>query len=138
MQPASHHANTSARAGQVITALTAAFLLFDGIIHVLKIEPVVDSFRELGFPGDTAVGIGVLELICLALYLVPRTSVLGAILLTGYLGGAVAAQLRIEAPLFSTLLFPVYTGVFLWAGLYLRDAKVRELVPSRSPVGAGA
>ncbi|MGI8954304.1 MAG: DoxX family protein, partial [Nocardioidaceae bacterium] len=80
---------------------------------------------------DSAVWIGVVELVCLALYLIPRTSVLGAILLTGYLGGAVAAQVRIEAPVFSTLLFPVYTGVLLWVGLYLRDADLRELVPLR-------
>lgn len=119
------------RVGQALTGLTALFLLFDAVIHILRIEAVVESFQALGFPLSTAVAIGVLELVCLVLYVVPRTSVLGAILLTGYLGGAVAAQVRIEAPLFSTLLFPVYTGVFLWAGLYLRDAKLRELVPLR-------
>jgi len=92
---------------------------------------------------DSAVWIGVVELVCLALYLIPRTSVLGAILLTGYLGGAVAAQVRIEAPVFSTLLFPVYTGALLWVGLYLRDADLRELVPPRRasrslPAAAGS
>ncbi len=121
------------RAGYVISALTALFLLFDGVIHVLAVDPVVDSMRALGFPASAAVGIGVLELLCLTLYVVPRTSVLGAILLTGYLGGAVSAQLRIEAPLFSTLLFPVYTGVLLWLGLYLRDSQLRALVPLRRP-----
>jgi hypothetical protein len=75
--------------------------------------------------------IGVLELVCLALYVLPRTSAVGAVLLTGYLGGAFCAQLRIEAPLFSTLLFPIYTGVLVWLGLYLRDQRVRDLVAGR-------
>jgi hypothetical protein len=75
--------------------------------------------------------IGVLELVCLALYAVPRTSVIGAVLLTGYLGGAFCAQLRIDAPLWSTLLFPVYVGALVWAGLYLRDQRVRDLVAGR-------
>ena len=120
------------RVGLVITVLVTLFLLFDGVIHILKPAAVVDSFAELGFPIGTSVGIGVLELICLALYVYPRTSVLGAILLTGYLGGAVAAQLRVEAPVVSTLLFPIYTAVFVWAGLYLRDDKLRRLVPLRA------
>jgi hypothetical protein len=120
------------RVGLVITVLVTLFLLFDGVIHILKPAAVVDSFAELGFPIGTSVGIGVLELICLALYVYPRTSVLGAILLTGYLGGAVAAQLRVEAPVVSTLLFPIYTAAFVWAGLYLRDDKLRRLVPLRA------
>lgn len=120
------------RAGYVISALVALFLLFDAVIHILQIDPVVDSFTELGFPLGTAVGIGVLELVCLVLYVIPRTSVLGAVLLTGYLGGAVAAQVRIDAPLFSTLLFPVYVGMLVWVGLYLRDSRLRALVPLRS------
>lgn len=143
MQSASQSSHTSLRVGQVITVLVAVFLLFDGVIHVLNISAVVDGSRRLGFPVDSAVWIGVVELVCLALYLIPRTSVLGAILLTGYLGGAVAAQVRIEAPVFSTLLFPVYTGVLLWVGLYLRDSDLRELVPSRRasrslPAAAGS
>lgn len=119
---------TAARAGQVISLLATAFLLFDAVIHVLAIEPVVESFRELGFPAWQALPIGVLEFACLALYAIPRTSVLGAVLLTGYLGGAVCAHFRAESPLFSTTLFPVYLGIALWAGLYLRDARVRALV----------
>lgn len=126
---------TATRVGYVISALTAAFLLFDGIIHVLRIDAVDEASRELGFPLKAAVGIGILELVCLALYVLPRTSVLGAVLLTGYLGGAVAAQARIEAPLFSTLLFPVYIGVLVWVGLYLRDARLRALVPLRGQDG---
>jgi len=120
------------RAGQVITTLVVAFLLFDAVIHVLQVQPVRDAMTTLGFdPGD-AVLIGVLELACLALYVVPRTSVLGAVLLTGYLGGAFCAQLRIDAPVLSTLLFPVYTGVAVWAALWLRDARVRQLLQHRS------
>lgn len=99
---------------------------------MLRIDAVVSEFETLGFPLSTSVLIGVVELACVALYVVPRTSVLGAVLLTGYLGGAVAAQLRIDAPLFSTLLFPVYTGILVWAGLYLRDEKVRALMPLRA------
>ncbi|HEY0447935.1 DoxX family protein [Actinophytocola sp.] len=116
------------RAGTVISVLVGAFLLFDAVIHVLRIGPVVESFADLGFPAGAAVPIGVLELACLALYAIPRTSVLGAILLTGYLGGAVCAHVRVEAPLLSTALFPVYVGIAVWAGLYLRNAKLRDLL----------
>jgi hypothetical protein len=121
-------AGRAVRAGQVISLVVTAFLLFDAVIHMLAIGPVVESFRELGFPAGQALPIGIVELACLALYAVPRTSVLGAVLLTGYLGGAVCAHFRAESPLFSTTLFPVYVGIAVWAGLYLRDARVREFV----------
>jgi hypothetical protein len=119
---------TAARVGQVVTVLISAFLLFDAVIHLLALEPVVESFRELGFPPGQAFAIGLVELGCLVLYLVPRTAVLGAVLLTGYLGGAVCAHLRVESPLLSTTLFPVYVGIAVWAGLYLRNGVVRALV----------
>ena len=119
---------TAARAGQAISLLATAFLLFDAVIHMLAIEPVVESFQQLGFPAWQALPIGVLELVCLALYAIPRTSVLGAVALTGYLGGAVCAHVRVESALFSTTLFPVYVGIAVWAGLYLRNEKVRALV----------
>jgi hypothetical protein len=122
---------TSARVGQVVTVLVSAFLLFDAVIHILNIAAVVDGSEKLGFDPDVMPYIGVLELALVGLYLVRRTSVLGAVLLTGYLGGALCAQLRIEAPVFSTLLFPVYVGVALWAALYLRDERVRGLVIGR-------
>src|SRR2546430_17488006 len=83
------------------SALAAIFLLFDGVIHILRIAPVVEAFAQLGYPLGTALPLGVIEVICVVLYLVPRTSVLGALLLTGYLGGAIATQLRVGAPLFS-------------------------------------
>ena len=119
------------RAGVALSGAMLLFLLFDAVVHIVRIKPVVDSFAALGYPVSVAVGIGILELGCLTLYVIPRTSLLGALLLTGYLGGAVSAQLRIDAPLFSTLLFPVYVGVALWAGLYLRKPALRSLVASR-------
>jgi|SRR5437868_1685752 len=118
-------------AGRVLSALAALFLLFDGVIHVLKIAPVVDAFAQLGYPLGTARALGVIEIICVAIYLLPSTSVLGAILLSGYLGGAIATQVRVGAPLFSTTLFPVYVALLLWGGLYFRDERVRSLIPVR-------
>jgi hypothetical protein len=123
--------NLGRRVGLGLHALVAAFLLLDAVLHVLEVEPVREAMATLGYAPGAAVLIGVVELACVALYLVPRTAVLGAVLLTGYLGGAVAAQLRIEAPLASTLLFPVYLGVAMWAGLWLRDARVRRLLEPR-------
>jgi hypothetical protein len=116
------------RTGIVVSLLAALFLLFDAVIHILAIDPVVESFRELGFADGAALPIGLLELALVALYAIPRTSVLGAVLLTGYLGGAVCAHFRVDSPLFSTTLFPVYLGIALWVGLYLRDPKVRTLL----------
>jgi hypothetical protein len=119
------------RVGWVLTGLLTLFLVFDGVTHVLNVQQVKESMADLGFAsGNAAVGIGVVELVLLALYVVPRTAPLGAVLLTGYLGGAVAVQLRVEAPLFSTVLFGVYIGILLWVAVYLRDARVRELVRS--------
>jgi hypothetical protein len=118
--------------GHIMSAFTALFLLFDGVIHLLKIAPVVDAFAQLGYPLSLALGLGVLELICVVGYLIPRTSILGAILLTGYLGGAIAAQVRIGSPLFSTTLFPVYVALLIWGGLYLRDDRLRALIPLRA------
>jgi hypothetical protein len=117
--------------GRIISALPILFLLFDGVIHLTRIAPVVDSFNQLGYSIGLALGLGIIELVCVVLYVVPPTSVLGAILLTGYLGGAVASNLRIGAPLFSNALFPVYVGVLLWAGLYLRSNRLRALLPLR-------
>ena len=115
--------------GRILSGLVAAFLVFDATIHVMRPAPVVAGFAQLGFPLSTAVTLGIIELAFIVLYLIPRTSVFGAILLTGYLGGAIAAQVRIGAPLFSTTLFPIYVALFLWVGLYFRDARVRALIP---------
>jgi len=119
-------------AGRIISALPVLFLLFDAVIHTIRIGPVDKAFTDLGYAATLAVPLGIIELICLILYVIPRTSVLGAVLLTGYLGGAVATNLRVGAPLFSNVLFPVYVGVLLWAGLYLRDNRLRAVFPVRN------
>ncbi|ANZ27257.1 MULTISPECIES: DoxX family protein [Rhodococcus] len=118
-------------AGLVLTGLVVLFLLFDVTIHILNVDQAREAMIDLGFDPDLNYVIGVVLLVCLALYLVPATSILGAVLLTGYLGGAVATNMLNEMPLFSTILFPVYVGVLVWAGLYLRDPVVRSVMPLR-------
>ena len=118
-------------AGRIISALIVLFFIFDAVVKVLKLAPAMEGTAQLGFPLNTVFPIGVVELACLVLYAVPRTSVLGAILLTGYLGGATAAKVRLEDPWF---LFSVVFGVLVWAGLLLRDPRLRELLPVRSDV----
>ena len=115
-------------AGRIVTALPVLFLAFDTAIKLVRIEPVVQSFRELGYPVSLGRGIGLLELVCLLFYVVPRTAPIGAVLLTGYLGGAIATHVRIESPLLSHTLFPIYVGALLWLGLYLRDRRVRAFL----------
>ena len=112
-------------AGRVVSALVVAFLLFDAGIKVMMLEPAVDGSVQLGYPEATVFGIGLALLVSTALYAFPRTAFLGAILLTGYLGGAVATQVRVEDPWF---LFPAFFGVLVWGGLFLRDERVRALV----------
>jgi hypothetical protein len=92
--------------------------------------PAVEATTQLGYPESLVIGIGVIELICLACYIIPRTSVLGAILMTGYLGGAVATNLRAGTPVFN-IVFPLIIGALLWGGIYLRDQPLRALVPLR-------
>jgi hypothetical protein len=110
-----------------LTGLAVVFLLFDSVIKVIRIPPVVDGLGRLGFPVDLAQGIGILELTCVAVYLVRPVAVPGAVLLTGFLGGAVASHVRIGDPLFSHILFPTYVAALLWAGLFLRDDRLRTL-----------
>lgn len=119
-------------AGRIISALPVLFLIFDSVIHIMKIAPVAEAFDQLGYPLSVVRSLGIIELCLVVLYVIPRTSVLGAILLTGYLGGAVATNLRVGLPLFGHVLFPVYIGIMLWGGLILRDERVRTLVPLRS------
>jgi hypothetical protein len=116
-------------AGRIASGLVAAFLLFDAVIHVLQLPFAVEATMQLGYPASSVFTIGAAELACLLLYLIPRTSVLGAILLTGYLGGAVATHLRVGSPLLGFTLFPFYVGALLWGGLYLRNERLRALVP---------
>ena len=123
--------NKKLLAGRIVSGVVTAFMLFDGIFKLPKPAPVVDSFKKLGYDPNIAIPIGVLALLCAILYAIPRTAVLGAILLTAYLGGAVATHVRVSDPLFTHVLFPVYFGILAWLGLYLRDERLRVLVPIR-------
>lgn len=118
--------------GRSCSALVVAFLLFDSTIKLVEIQPVIDSFAKLGYADSVARGIGVLELACTLLYLVPRTSVFGAILLTGLLGGAIASHLRVGDPWMTHILFSIYVAIPMWGGLYLRDDRLARLIPVRS------
>jgi len=117
-------------AGRILTTLAGLFLTFDGVGKLMMPAPVVEATGRLGFPARLIPGVGILILACTLVYMIPRTAVLGAILLTGFLGGAVAIQMRAGSPLFETL-FPVIFGVLLWAGIYLRECRLWALVPMR-------
>jgi len=118
--------------GWVMSGLAIAFMLMDATMKLLALPVVLQSSGELGFVGaPMARGLGVLLLICTLLYLAPRTAVIGAILLTGFLGGAVATHVRVGSPLFTHVLFGVYLGALLWGGLYLREPRLRALIPLR-------
>ena len=117
-------------AGRIVSALTIAFLLFDSSLKVMKLAPAVEATARLGYPPGLVRPLGIAELVCLAVFVIPRTSTLGAILLTGYLGGATATQVRLEDPWF---FFPVLVGVLVWGGLYLRDPALRVHLPLRTP-----
>jgi len=119
-------------AGYVLTGLVAAFLTFDTVMKLLQLAPAVQGTTELGYPAGTVVVIGAIELVCLVLYLIPPTSVLGALLLTGYLGGAIATHVRIGSPLPTHTLFPIYVALLVWGGLYLRESRLRTLLPFRT------
>jgi DoxX-like family len=122
------------RTGLALTALVTLFLLMDAAMKLVPLPVVLETMGQLGWPADAATArlLGVITLISLALYLWPRTSVLGAILLTAYLGGAVATHTRIGSPLLSHILFGVYVGVLVWAGLWLRNPALRALIPLSS------
>jgi len=113
-------------AGRILSALPALFLLVDAIMKLVKPAPIVTATVALGYPESVILPLGIVLLICTVLYLIPRTAVLGAILLTGYLGGAVATHVRIGSGAFP-LVFPVILGTLLWGGLYLRDERLRSL-----------
>src|SRR5262245_56307758 len=119
-------------AGRILTALPTLFLLVDGIMKLFKPRVVVDTTLQLGYPESVIVGIGLVLLVCTLLYLLPRTAVLGAVLLTGYLGGAVATHVRVGAPLFN-IAFPVIVGALLWGGLWLRNQRLRTIFPVQAP-----
>jgi hypothetical protein len=118
-----------------MSGLVIAFMVFDAGMKLVPLDITIKATAELGYPTspDFVRGLGIVALACTALYLIPRTAMLGAILLTAYMGGAVATQLRVGNPLFTHILFGVYLAVLAWGGLYLRDARIRALLPLRSP-----
>ena len=118
--------------GRIMTGFAALFLFADGVAKLFKPAMVVEGTVYLGYAESVIVPLGIVLVTCTLLYAFPRTSVLGAILLTGYLGGAVATHTRVGDPLFSNVLFPVYLGILIWGGIYLRDSRIHELIPLRS------
>jgi hypothetical protein len=118
--------------GRITTGLVGLFLLFDCALKLLMSAPAVQGTIQLGYPPGVVFPLGLVLSACLALYLIPRTAVLGAVLLTGYLGGAIATHVRVAAPLFSHTLFPIYVAILIWGGLYLRDSRVGALIARRS------
>ncbi|MCW5979924.1 MAG: DoxX family protein [Bryobacteraceae bacterium] len=125
-------------AGRVFSGLATLFLLMDGGGKLMRLPPVVEGTVQLGYPADVVLALGIVLLVCTAAYAMPRTSVFGAILLTGYLGGAVATHVRMANPLFSHTLFPIYLGAMVWGGLLLRDERLRALLPVRKAPDAGS
>ena len=119
-------------AGRILSALPILFLLFDSVAKLMRLPPVLEGMAKLGYSDTVAGPLGITLLICTVLYAVPRTSMLGALFLTGYLGGAVATHVRVGDPLFSHALFPTYVAVLVWGGLYLRDARLGALLPFRT------
>ena len=118
--------------GRIITGLPVLFLAFDGAVKLANPSFVTEASAKLGLPAGISVGLGIVLLASLALYLARRTALLGAVLLTGYLGGAIASQVRVGNPLFSHVLFPIYVAALIWGALYLRDRRVRALIARRS------
>jgi hypothetical protein len=116
--------------GRILSGLVIAFLLMDAGMKLVPLQPVIDTMRDLGFESTAALarGLGILLLACTVLYAIPGTALLGAILLTGYLGGAMAIHLRVGSPLFTHILFGAYVGIFMWAGLLIRNRRIRALL----------
>ncbi|HEV3085496.1 MAG TPA: DoxX family protein [Gemmataceae bacterium] len=117
--------------GRILGGLPALFLLVDGVMKLIKPDAVLEATVKLGYPESVITGLGIVLIACTVVYLIPRTSVLGAILLTGYLGGATANHVRHGDSLF-TIVFPIVFGVLIWGGLFLRDDRLRALVPLRN------
>jgi hypothetical protein len=120
-------------AGRILSGFVVAFLLFDSTIKLLQIPAVRQASRQLGYSDGSIFAIGVVLLACCVTYLVPRLSLVGALLITGYLGGAIATHVRVGDPLLSHTLFPIYVAAMVWGGLYLRDDRVRALIAPRRP-----
>ena len=121
--------------GWILSGLTILFMLFDGASKLAMEHHVVEATAQIGYPLDVIRPLGIILLVCTILYAIPRTAIFGAVLLTGYLGGAVASKVRIEDPLFGSILFGAYFGLLAWGGLYLRDERLRALIPLRRSPG---
>jgi hypothetical protein len=134
MPPETPHAPVSTRAlwaGRVLSGIAILFLVFDAAVKLLKPPFAVEATTQLGYPESLVVPLGVVQVVCLIVYSIPLTSVLGAVLWTAYLGGAVATHVRVASPLLSSTLVPVYVAVVLWLGLWLRDVRLRAILPTR-------
>ena len=129
LNPVSNPSCSALWAGRVLTGLAVLFLAFDASMKLFLVPQAVETTGALGYPAHLLPIIGAIQVVCLVAYLVPRTAVLGAVLWTGYLGGAIASHVRVENPLFSHTLFPIYIAALIWGGLWLRDARVRALIP---------
>ena len=119
--------------GRIVSSLVIVFLLFDGAIKLVPWPVVTETMDKMGYGSSETLArsLGIITIVCTVLYAIPPTSILGAILLTGYLGGAMASHVRIGSPLFSHVLFGLYLGVMVWGGLWLRDRGLRSLIPFR-------
>jgi hypothetical protein len=129
MVQANQTSNALVWVGRVMSGLVIAFMLLDGAMKLVPLDVVVTTSEQMGIPGSLARPLGIIGLVCTLLYAFPRTSVLGAILLTGYLGGAIASHFCLNDPIFTHTLFGLYLGLLAWGGLYLRDARLRALIP---------
>jgi hypothetical protein len=121
--------NRTVALGRALSALAILFLTFDVGIKLVQLPIVGETLSELGYAPELGLTIGIVELVCLVLYVMPRTAVLGAILWTAVFGGGIATHLRVDSPLISHVLFGVYLGLFVWGGLYLRNPRLRSLLP---------
>lgn len=129
--PSSAGARAMLWTGRVLSGLFVAFMAFDSGIKLVRLPVVAQTLQQLGYPPSVGFSIGLMEALFTLLYLIPRTAVLGALLMTCVLGGAVASQVRTGGPLFSHVLFGVYLGLVMWGGLWLRDARLRTVLPIR-------
>lgn len=115
--------------GRVLSGVAVLFLTFDAVLKLLRLPMAVEGTSQLGYPAGVVLPLGLVQVVCLVLYVIPRTSVLGAVLWTGYLGGAIATHVRLGNPLFTHVLFPIYVALLLWGGLWVRDGRLRALLP---------
>jgi hypothetical protein len=125
--PAASVSKIALWSGRVLSTLPVLLLVMSGVMKLARTQQVVEGFQKMGYMDSLAVPLGIVELACTLLYVIPQTAVLGAILLTGYLGGATATHLRVNEPFIA----PVVVGVLVWLGLYLRDVRLRALAPLR-------